>query len=100
MLADVVMSVSSPVLVGRSGQLCTLRDALAEAGRGHPVTVLVGGEAGVGKSRLLTDFAARCRRDGTRVLSGGCLELGADGLPFAPFTAVLRELVRDLGTAA
>ncbi|MGP7998989.1 MAG: helix-turn-helix transcriptional regulator [Streptosporangiaceae bacterium] len=93
------MSVSSPVLVGRSGQLCTLRDALAEAGRGHPVTVLVGGEAGVGKSRLLTDFAARCRRDGTRVLSGGCLELGADGLPFAPFTAVLRELVRDLGTA-
>ena len=31
------------------------------------------------------------------MLSGGCLELGADGLPFAPFTAVLRELVRDLG---
>ena len=99
MLADVVMSVSSPVLVGRSGQLSTLRDALAEAGRGCPVTMLVGGEAGVGKSRLLTDFAARARRDGTRVLAGGCLELGADGLPFAPFTAVLRELVRDLGAA-
>jgi predicted ATPase len=31
------------------------------------------------------------------VLTGGCLELGADGLPFAPFTAVLRELVRDMG---
>ncbi len=33
------------------------------------------------------------------MLLGGCLELGADGLPFAPFTAVLRELVRDLGAA-
>ena len=33
------------------------------------------------------------------MLTGGCLELGADGLPFAPFTAVLRELVRDLGAA-
>ena len=30
---------------------------------------------------------------------GGCLELGAEGLPFAPFTMVLRELVRDLGAA-
>jgi DNA-binding CsgD family transcriptional regulator/tetratricopeptide (TPR) repeat protein len=35
---------------------------------------------------------------GARVLTGGCLELGADGLPFAPFTAVLRDLVRELGT--
>jgi hypothetical protein len=33
------------------------------------------------------------------VLTGGCLELGAESLPFAPFTAVLRELVRDLGAA-
>ena len=31
------------------------------------------------------------------MLIGGCLELGTDGLPFAPFTAVLRKLVRDLG---
>ena len=33
------------------------------------------------------------------MLTGGCLELGADSLPFTPFTAVLRELVRDLGAA-
>ncbi len=32
------------------------------------------------------------------MLIGGCLDLGADGLPFAPFTAVLRDLVRELGT--
>jgi DNA-binding CsgD family transcriptional regulator/tetratricopeptide (TPR) repeat protein len=60
---------------------------------------MVGGEAGVGKSRLIREFAERSRGTGARVLIGGCLELGAESLPFAPFTAVLRELVRDLGAA-
>ena len=91
--------MSSPVLVGRSSQLAALETALDEAGRGRPCAVMVGGEAGVGKSRLVTEFAARSRAAGGRVLLGGCLELGADGLPFAPFTAVLRTLVRDLGAA-
>src|SRR6266487_365883 len=99
MLTDVEPRVSSPVLVGRSGQLSALDAALAEAGRGHPSAVMVGGEAGVGKSRLVREFAERSRGTGARVLTGGCLELGADSLPFTPFTAVLRELVRDLGAA-
>ncbi len=89
--------VSSPVLVGRAGQLSALDAAFAQAGRGSPPTVLLGGEAGVGKSRLVSEFAGRSRGTGARVLTGGCLELGVDGLPFAPFTSVLRELVRDLG---
>src|SRR5215470_9688181 len=97
MLADVESRVSSPVLVGRSGQLSALDAALAEAGRRRPLAVVVGGEAGVGKSRLVGEFADRTRGAGVRVLLGGCLELGADGLPFAPFCAVVRELVRDLG---
>jgi DNA-binding CsgD family transcriptional regulator len=99
MLADVEPRVSSPVLVGRSGQLSALDTALADAGRGHPSTVMVGGEAGVGKSRLVREFAERSRGTGARVLTGGCLELGADSLPFAPFISVLRELVHDLGAA-
>ena len=45
----------------------------------------------------MSEFAGRARDAGARVLTGGCLELGADGLPFAPFTSALRELVRDLG---
>jgi len=81
MLADVEPRVSSPVLVGRSSQLATLETALAEAGRGRPAAVMVGGEAGVGKSRLVTEFAGRSRAAGARALIGGCLELGADGLP-------------------
>ncbi len=99
MLAHVGPQVSSPVLVGRSSQLSVLATALAGVGRGDPRAVMVGGEAGVGKSRLVSEFAGRSRGAGARVLLGGCLELGADGLPFAPFTAVLRELVRDLGAA-
>jgi DNA-binding CsgD family transcriptional regulator len=97
MLAGVAMRASSPVLVGRSGQLSMLDTALAEAGSGNPSAVLVGGEAGVGKSRLVSEFGERSRGKGARVLAGGCLELGVDGLPFAPFTSMLRELVRDLG---
>jgi predicted ATPase len=93
----VATQVSSSVLVGRAGQLSALDDALAGVARGSPSAVLVGGEAGVGKSRLVNEFAERSRGNGARVLTGGCLELGADGLPFAPFTSVLRTLVRDLG---
>jgi ATP/maltotriose-dependent transcriptional regulator MalT len=99
MLADVGPRVSSPVLVGRSGQLSVLDAALALAGRGSPSAVMIGGEAGVGKSRLVAGFAERSRGVGARALMGGCLELGAEGLPFAPFTAVLRAVVRDLGVA-
>ncbi len=99
MLADVEPRVWSPVLVGRSDQLSALDTALAEAGRGRPSAVMVGGEAGVGKSRLVSEFAERSRGADARVLMGGCLELGAEGLPFAPFTFVLRGLVRDLGVA-
>jgi DNA-binding CsgD family transcriptional regulator/tetratricopeptide (TPR) repeat protein len=59
--------------------------------------VLLGGEAGVGKSRLVSDFGRTAASAGARVLTGGCLELGTDGLPYAPFTAVLRDLVHEMG---
>ena len=90
----------SPVLVGREGEISRLRSAFATVREGHPATMLVGGEAGVGKSRLISEFTLAEQEAGARVLTGGCLELGADGLPFAPFTAVLRDLVRELGAEA
>ncbi|TDC55472.1 helix-turn-helix transcriptional regulator [Actinomadura sp. KC345] len=82
----------SPVLVGRSAELRELEDGLAAA----PGAVLVGGDAGLGKTRLIREFTERVGGR-ARVLTGGCLELGSDGLPFAPFTTVLRCLVRDVG---
>jgi DNA-binding CsgD family transcriptional regulator/tetratricopeptide (TPR) repeat protein len=94
---DMAARGTSPVLVGRAEQLAMLEAALLSPGRDGPSVVLIGGEAGVGKSRLVREFAARAQAAGARVLAGGCVELGTDGLPFAPFTAMLRGLVRDLG---
>jgi DNA-binding CsgD family transcriptional regulator len=86
----------SPVLVGRAEYLSSLQQAISAVRAGQPAALLIGGEAGVGKTRLLAEFTSRSAR-ADRVLTGGCLELGASGLPFAPFTAVLRQLVRELG---
>ena len=89
-------SLVSPVVVGRDDELAVLGEAFARVQEGSPATVLIGGEAGVGKSRLATEFTASL--SGTaRVLVGGCVELGEYGLAFAPFTAVLRGLVREIG---
>ncbi|MEU8246194.1 AAA family ATPase [Nonomuraea sp. NPDC048916] len=85
----------SPLFVGRVDELAALVDALAAARAGASSTVIVGGEAGVGKTRLIKEFGSRA--GDALVLAGGCLELGTEGLPFAPFTAVLRGLVRELG---
>jgi len=102
MLDSMSSRTISPALVGRAGEISRLRSAFASVREGAPAAVLIGGEAGVGKSRLIREFTAAERGAergaGARVLIGGCLELGADGLPFAPFTAVLRDLVRELGT--
>ena len=81
----------SPVLVGREDELARLRAAVARTVAGEPGVVLVGGEAGVGKSRLLE--AALDGQDGVRVLTGACIELG-EGLPFVPVVEVLRTVVR------
>jgi ATP/maltotriose-dependent transcriptional regulator MalT len=80
--------------------MAALDAAFASVRRGGPSAVLLGGEAGVGKSRLVSEFGRRAAAEGARVLVGGCLELGTDGLPFAPFTAVLRDLVREMGADA
>ncbi|MGI5246681.1 helix-turn-helix transcriptional regulator [Dactylosporangium sp. CA-139066] len=91
---------SSRTLVGREPELERLREALKHARAGEPATVLVGGEAGVGKTRLVGELLGHARAEGTRVLSGQCLELGEEGPPFAPFAAALRDLLRAAGPAA
>jgi DNA-binding CsgD family transcriptional regulator/tetratricopeptide (TPR) repeat protein len=77
--------------------MAALAAAFDAVRQGGPAALLIGGEAGVGKTRLISEFAAEARAAGARVLIGGCLELGADGLPFGPFTAMLRDLVREIG---
>jgi ATP/maltotriose-dependent transcriptional regulator MalT len=73
--------LASPVFVGRGTELSTLVAGLESAVAGEPVVVLVGGEAGVGKTRLVEEAAARARAEGARVLTGSCIEVGGEGLP-------------------
>ncbi|MFF8593242.1 AAA family ATPase [Streptomyces sp. NPDC015220] len=96
MLGPVENRSVSPVFVGRANELGTMREALARVAAGEPQALLLGGEAGVGKTRLIEEFAGAAARRGAVVALGGCVEIGADGLPFAPFSAALRALRREL----
>ena len=87
--------MTSARFVGRSEQLAELRAALREAAEGRPSLALVGGESGVGKSRLADELIRHAREAGARVLTGDCVELGEDELPYAPLLTALRPLVRD-----
>ncbi|MFI0167071.1 AAA family ATPase [Streptomyces sp. NPDC017095] len=92
MLGPVENRSVSPVFVGRAAELAVLSDALGRAGAAEPQALLLGGEAGVGKTRLVEEFATAAAGRGAVVAVGGCVEIGADGLPFAPFSAALRAL--------
>ncbi|MFD5752430.1 AAA family ATPase [Streptomyces sp. NPDC127033] len=96
MLGDVETRSLSPVFVGRSAEFTALTSALARATAGEPQAVLVGGEAGVGKTRLIEELHRAACDDKAVVAIGGCVEIGADGLPFAPFSTALRSLRRRL----
>ena len=87
---------ASPVFVGRDAELALLDRALDVASGGTAGTVLIGAESGAGKSRLISEFAATAR-DRALVLIGGCVEVSAAALPYAPITALLRKLVRSRG---
>jgi predicted ATPase len=84
----------SPVFVGRAAELAVLTAAIDAAAAGEPGVVVVSGEAGVGKTRLVEEAAERARQAHARVLTGSCIELGGEGLPFGPLADALRELVR------
>ncbi len=96
MMTTVAASLVSPVLVGRQAELESLAGALERVQAGEQVAVLVGGEAGVGKSRLVHELIGRARGAGTRVLIGGCVELGGGGIPFAPLVDMMRALAGEL----
>jgi class 3 adenylate cyclase len=85
----------SPTLVGRVGELQLLTAAKTQAAGGEPAVVLVGGEAGVGKTRLVTELTTG-PANGARVLTGGCVPVGEGALPYAPIVEVLRTLLTDL----
>ena len=105
-MTSVATRVSSPSFVGRVEPLARLHAAVARAAAGESSAVVVGGEAGVGKTRLvrqLADEVAQPDGDagaGVRVLSGTCIDLGEGGPPFGPMVEILRTLVREDGATA
>jgi ATP/maltotriose-dependent transcriptional regulator MalT len=93
--------VSSPVFVSRRGELAALAAAFGRAMEGQPSMVLIAGEAGIGKSRLVGELVHADRDGSARLaLAGGCVRLGDTSLPFAPIVEVLRSLVAQVSPAA
>ena len=95
-LVAMTATLTSATFVGRTEELARLAAAADRAAAGTPTAVVVGGEAGVGKTRLVGELVASARQAGATVLVGGCVELGGEGLPFAPLIEALRGFVRDL----
>ncbi len=90
---------SSPVFVGRIEEIARLRAALEQARSGSPAGVVVAGEAGVGKTRLIGELRRQARDIGVLTLAGGCLDVGEGVVPFAPMVEALRPLTALLERA-
>jgi len=78
--------------VARAHQLDVIAAAVGRAGAGDPGAILLGADAGVGKSRLLVRAAELARGTGATVVVSHCVDLGDVGLPYLPFTEALSEL--------
>lgn len=100
MIGSMARRMTSSVLVGRTGIVEQLRAAFDATRSGDTRHVVIGGEAGVGKTRMLIEARSVAEGQGMRVLAGGCVSMGEAGLPFAPYTEILRTLMAEEGTAA
>jgi hypothetical protein len=92
MIGGVALRVSSPVLVGRAAEAAQLWAAFERARADSPAVVVVAGEAGVGKTRLVTELLGRVRAQGALALTGGCLDVGEGVVAYAPLVEALRSL--------
>jgi len=87
--------ISSPRFVGRVAELDVLQRSLARASSGTGTAVLIAGEAGIGKSRLVSEFEERAQAREALVLIGECVELAGGELAFAPIISALRGVIED-----
>ncbi|MEZ5093998.1 AAA family ATPase [Nocardioides sp.] len=87
----------SATLVGREAEIEQLCDSLALGANHVPErhAVLLAGDAGVGKTRLLTELRDRAQVQGWRVVAGHCLDFADAALPYLPFTEVLDRLDQE-----
>ncbi|WP_277211966.1 ATP-binding protein [Isoptericola croceus] len=84
-------------LIAREQQVAEFRRSFGRAADGEPGVLLVGGDAGVGKTRLVTHLAATAAGAGGRVVVAHCVDLGEIGIPYLPFTEALGHIQRRAG---
>jgi DNA-binding NarL/FixJ family response regulator/tetratricopeptide (TPR) repeat protein len=87
--------LTSSQFVGRVGEFAELELAWREAASRRPVVVLLGGDSGVGKTRLVSELERRLSGEDALVLRGESVEQGETELPYAPLLSALRPLVRE-----
>lgn len=93
-----IVAAVNGLLVGRTAELARLVRVLESAGAGTAGVALVGGDAGIGKTRLVTELVAEARERGFHVLVGQCAELG-DALPYLPLADALRGAEPEMRAA-
>jgi DNA-binding CsgD family transcriptional regulator/tetratricopeptide (TPR) repeat protein len=86
---------STAPLVGRIAELKVLADAVTGARAASPSAVIVGGDAGVGKTRLLSELVGSIADDGVLCLVGHCVDLGDTPPPYLPFTEAFTRLAAE-----
>ena len=91
-----VLRAAAGRMVGRDDELGRLLTLLDDAGAGRSVAALVSGDAGVGKSRLVSEVTRLAEGRGFTVLSGQCAELG-DSVPYLPLADALRGAAQSTG---
>ncbi|HEX6921501.1 MAG TPA: AAA family ATPase, partial [Actinomycetes bacterium] len=83
-------------LVGRSAELAGLATLVGLGGdRGPGGAVLLSGDAGVGKTRLLAELRDHAQLAGWRVIVGHCLDFGDSALPYLPFSEAFGRLALE-----
>ena len=109
-IMDLVPTHTSRILVGRDAELTEITSLLGVSPRPLPAragtpahdvgpgsaVVLLAGDAGVGKTRLLTELRDLARREGWQVLAGHCLDFADSALPYLPFSEILGRIASDL----
>ncbi|MGH3483890.1 MAG: ATP-binding protein, partial [Nocardioidaceae bacterium] len=82
-------------LIGRSHELTQLASLAGIDASNGAGSVVVAGDAGVGKTRLLSELRDQARAAGWRTVLGHCLDFGDSALPYLPFSEAFGRLAAD-----
>lgn len=93
------LPATSPKMIGREPDLAVLHAVFDTVAAGESRGIVVSGEAGIGKTRLLREFL-RSVRPSSLVLAGQCIDLGDVAAPYAPVLGVMKDLVTQRGIEA